>query len=105
MEFSSIGNVISGIPQGSIFKPLLFNILISDQNERFECILNKFADDTKYGRIANVLDIGSLCRGIWINGPNPIKMTFNKDKCNVLHMGSNTQCSNTGLGKSGSNVA
>ncbi|KAF7252760.1 RNA-directed DNA polymerase from mobile element jockey [Varanus komodoensis] len=92
--FSNQMEVTSGVPQGSVLGPVLFNIFINDLDGEVQGKIIKFTDDTKLGGIANTLEDRMKIQGDFDkleHWAESNRMRFNKDKCQVLHLGKRNQ--------------
>ena len=90
---SSESCVESGIPQGTILGPLLFNLYIDEVSNQVEnSEIQLYADDAKvYGKVNSEQDVNYIHRDIermelffsdW-------QLTINPEKCELLHVGNN----------------
>jgi hypothetical protein len=96
-SYSNWAPVSSGVPQGSVLGPLLFNVYVDDIDVVLhpDVKVKKFADDTKLyiiynaetavtstSRLQNSLDALSVWCADWL-------MQLNISKCNVMYFGVN----------------
>ncbi|CAM4373323.1 unnamed protein product [Lepidochelys olivacea] len=93
-ELSGWREVTSGVPQGSVLGPVLFNLFIPDLGTKSGCALIKSADDTKLGGTANLEKDREIIQenlDDLINWSNSNRMKFNSEKCKVMHLGINNK--------------
>ena len=90
-SLSNLGPVISGVPQGSVLGPLLFNLFVNDLTDFFDPSVHSklYADDVKiYSDISDPtlssniqihLDAIKLWASKW-------QLVISESKCNILHL-------------------
>ncbi|CAM5164461.1 unnamed protein product [Natator depressus] len=89
-ELSGWREVTSGVPQGSVLGPILFNLFITDLGTKSGSVLIKFADDTKLGYREGLGIIQEDLDDL-VNWSNSNRMKFNSEKCKVMHLGINNK--------------
>uniref|UniRef100_A0A8C3I5X8 Reverse transcriptase domain-containing protein n=1 Tax=Chrysemys picta bellii TaxID=8478 RepID=A0A8C3I5X8_CHRPI len=91
-KFSKWRGVTSGVPQGSVLGPILFNLFINDLEKGVKSEVAKFADDTKLLKIVKTkADCEELQKDLpkLSDWATKWQIKFNVDKCKVMHIGRN----------------
>ena len=93
-SYSKTSSVLSGVPQGSVLGPALFLIFVADVTHIIQNFISLYADDSKlfsyildsdsnqHTQDSLQKDINQLCQ--W---SDKMQMSFNVDKCHILHLG------------------
>ena len=85
-NYSSLRDVLSGVPQGSVLGPLLFVLFVNDLPDSVKNVTKLFADDLKLiadasDKVSIENDLSSLeeWESLWL-------LKFNPKKCKVMHL-------------------
>ena len=88
--FSEVAAVGSGVPQGTVLGPTLFNIYINDVPKILNNKVSLYADDSKLiGRADTAENIKSIQLDLdtFTHWTNIWRLEFNASKCKTLHLG------------------
>ena len=77
------------MPQGSVLGPVMFILYVNDIPEHVKSLVKIFADDTKlYSSAANYTELQNDLDSL-VKWAKDWELTFNVDKCKVMHYGQN----------------
>ena len=100
-EVSSWNSVLSGVPQGSVLRPILFLVYINDLEEGVTGSILIFADNTKlFRKTKEIGDKQNLQDDIdkLVKWSEKWQMLFNFGKCKCLHTGPGNTGMNNEMG-------
>ena len=81
--------VMSGIPQGSVLGPVIFNIIMNDTVVCIECTLSSFTGDSELSGAVDATeerDAIQRAQNRLEKWPHMNQMRFSKDRFKVLHL-------------------
>ena len=87
---STMKDVLSGVPQGSVLGPILFLLFVNDLPEWIKSSMKMFADDSKVWRRIKTMEDGDALHedlNMLVDWSQKWSLGFNSEKCKVMHVG------------------